>query len=103
MKRFLAMTLILIFVCGQASAVTYHGGTGKPVILAVGGSFVYARDNQGKLYIWGDNQYGQLGLGSVKQSFTTRDFKSKNADVDASKLKDVVTASDYSFLWMEDG
>lgn len=103
MKRLYVMTLILMLVCGSASAVTYNGGTGQPVILAVGGSFVYARDNQGKLYIWGDNQYGQLGLGSVKQSYTTRDFRSKNTDVDVSKLKDVVTASDYSFLWMDDG
>lgn len=103
MKRFLAATLILMLLCGSASALTYNSGTGLPVILAVGGSFVYARDNQGKLYVWGDNQYGQLGLGSVKQSYTIRDFKSKNVQLDMSKLTDIVTASDYSFLWMEDG
>ncbi len=103
MKRFLAIAFMLVLLSGTASAVTHDSGTGLPVILAVGGSFAYARDNQGKLYIWGDNQYGQLGLHSVKQSYTIRDFKSRNSAVDVSKLKDIVPASDYSFLWMEDG
>lgn len=102
MKRFIALLLMLVLLCGSASAVTYDSGVGLPVILAVGGSFVYARDNQGKLYVWGDNQYGQLGLGSVRQSYYIRDFKTKNKDLDVSKIKDIVPASDYSFLWMED-
>ncbi len=103
MKRFLALVTLFVLVCTSASALTYDSGNGLPVILAVGGSFVYARDNQGKLHIWGDNQFGQLGTSSVKQSYTTREFASKNTEIDLTKLKDVVPANDYSFLWMEDG
>ncbi len=103
MIRKAACLLLMVLLCGSARAVTWQGDSGVPVILAAGGSFVYARDNQGRLYVWGDNQFGQLGRGSSQQSFQVREFITKNGDIDITRLKDIIPASDYSFLWMDDG
>lgn len=102
-KRLLALTLLLCLVTSAASAAVYDLGDGRNVILAVGGSFAYTRDSQGTIRVWGDNQFGQLGKGHNKQSFQVAEFRTKNQQIDLAQLKDVVTASDYSFLWMEDG
>jgi len=102
-KRILSLSLLLCLLCSSASAVIYECEDGKNVLLAIGGSFAYARDTEGNLRVWGDNQFGQLGKGNTKQTFKVADFKTKNADINLSQLKDVVTASDYSFMWMEDG
>ncbi|MBE5786647.1 MAG: hypothetical protein E7324_03815 [Clostridiales bacterium] len=72
-------------------------------MLSVGGSFAYSRDTEGIIRVWGDNQFGQLGRGNTSQSYQVREFKTKNSDLDVSLLRDVVTASDYSYMWMEDG
>ncbi len=103
LKRILAMTMALCLLAASAGAVTYDCGDGTDIILGVGGSFAYARDNQGVLRVWGDNQFGQLGKGTVTQSFQVAEFKNRNEKIDLSLLKDVVTASDYNFLWLEDG
>lgn len=102
-KRLIALSLLLCLAAGPASAAVYDCGDGRNVILAVGGSFAYARDSQGALRVWGDNQFGQLGKGHNKQNFQVADFKTKNQQIDLSQLKDIVPANDYSFLWMEDG
>lgn len=102
-KRLIALSLLLCLAAGPASAAVYDCGDGRNVILAVGGSFAYARDSQGTLRVWGDNQFGQLGKGHNKQNFQVADFKTKNQQIDLSQLKDIVPANDYSFLWMEDG
>ncbi len=102
MRKAGCLLLVLFLLYGSASAVTWQGDSGVPIILAVGGSFVYARDNQGQISVWGDNQFGQLGRGSVQQSFRVKGFTTKNSDIDLLRLKDIVPASDYSFLWMDD-
>lgn len=102
MKRLLLCLLASALLLPTASALTYQPETGQPIILAVGGSFAYARDNQGKIYAWGDNQFGQLGQGHAKQSFKLTDFATKNTSIDISQLKAIVPASDYSFLWLTD-
>lgn len=103
LKKIFALTLILSLLLSTASAVTYETADGRNIILGVGGSFAYARDSEGVLRVWGDNQFGQLGKGSVRQSFNVVEFKTKNEEIDVSQLVDIVTASDYSFMWMEDG
>ncbi|MBQ2976413.1 MAG: hypothetical protein IJE17_02890 [Clostridia bacterium] len=103
LKKILALSLLLCLICSSASAAIYDCGDGRNVLLAIGGSFAYARDTEGNLRVWGDNQFGQLGKGNQKQSFKISDFKSKNQNIDISQIKDVIPASDYSFLWMEDG
>ena len=103
MKKLFVLAMILCLLATSASAVTYDVGDGRNVILGVGGSFAYARDSEGVLRVWGDNQFGQLGKGNVRQSFDVVEFKSKNEAIDVSQIRDVVTASDYSYLWMEDG
>lgn len=103
MKRLLAFTLLFCLMCASASAVVYDCGDGRNIILSVGGSFAYTRDTDGVLRVWGDNQFGQLGKGNNKQNFKVVEFKTKNQQMDLSLLYDVVSASDYSFLWMEDG
>lgn len=102
MKKLLALVLLLCMIATSASAVTYTTPDGRNVLLAVGGSFAYARDTEGVLRVWGDNQFGQLGKGSVSQSFIVKEFKTKNEELDVSLLQDIVTASDYSFMWLED-
>lgn len=103
MKKLLAILFLCCLTVSSASAVTYQTPDGRSVLLAVGGSFVYARDTEGVLRVWGDNQFGQLGKGSQRQSFDVAEFKTKNAELDISALRDIVTASDYSYMWMEDG
>jgi len=102
MKKLFALTMILCLVLTSASAVTYDTEDSN-VLLGVGGSFVYARDNKGVLRVWGDNQFGQLGKGHVSQSLKVNEFKTKSTELDVSQLVDIVTASDYSFMLMEDG
>ena len=103
MKRLAALLLILCVLVSTAAAVTYETSDGRSVMLGLGGSFVYARDSEGTLRVWGDNQFGQLGKGHLRQSFDVVEFTTKNAHIDVTQIRDVVTASDYSFLWMEDG
>ena len=103
MKKIVALALLCCLLISSASAVTYQTEDGRNVIIGLGGSFVYARDTAGVLRVWGDNQFGQLGKGHVSQSFNVVEFKSKNDAIDPSQIYDVITGSDYSFLWMEDG
>ena len=63
MKKLLALLLLLSMAVSSACAVTYETADGRSVMLAVGGSFVYTRDTEGVLRVWGDNQFGQLGKG----------------------------------------
>lgn len=105
-KQILALALALCFClacCPSASAQVYELEDGRSVIIAVGGSFAYARDTAGTIRVWGDNQFGQLGRGHTKQSFKIMEFTTKNKEIDVTQIKDIVPANDYSFLWMEDG
>lgn len=103
MKRLVSALAAFALLFGAAQAAVYDAGTGLPVILGVGGSFAYARDTQGTLYVWGDNQYGQLGLGSTGQSAKVRVFANKNDALDLTLLKDIVATTDYSYLWLKNG
>ncbi|MBQ4075084.1 MAG: hypothetical protein IJD39_07775 [Clostridia bacterium] len=103
LKKMLAAVLLLCLMISSASAYVYELEDGRSVMLSIGGSFAYSRDTEGNIRVWGDNQFGQLGKGNNKQTYKVSDFKTKNADIDLALLQDVVTASDYSFLWLTDG
>ena len=103
MKRLICALAAFVLWFGAAEAAVYQSGEGLPVILGVGGSFAYARDNTGTIYVWGDNQFGQLGLGSDTQSAKVRTFTNKNESLDLTKLADIVATTDYSYLWLSDG
>ena len=103
MKKLLAIVLLLCLAATSASAVTYTTPDGRTVMLSLGGSFAYSRDTEGTLRVWGDNQFGQLGKGHNSQSFKVMEFRSKSTTLDTSLLMDVVTGSDFSFMWMTDG
>ena len=103
MKKLIAIILLLCLTAGTASAVTYTTPDGRTVMLSLGGSFAYSRDTAGVLRVWGDNQFGQLGRGHKSQSFKVNEFKTKSTELNTSLLMDVVTGSDYSFMWMSDG
>ena len=68
LKKIFLLTLALCLLVSSASAYVYDCGDGRNVMLALGGSFVYARDTEGVLRVWGDNQFGQLGKGSARQN-----------------------------------
>ena len=102
MKKLLLLLFVLSMAITSASAVTWDTEEGN-VLLAVGGSFVYARDNKGVLRVWGDNQFGQLGKGHTSQNLKVFEFKTKSTELDVTQLVDIVTASDYSFMLMADG
>lgn len=102
-RRIIAVALLFCLLASAAVAEVYTLPDGRDVILAVGGSFAYSRDTEGNIRCWGDNQFGQLGKGNLKQTYKVSDFATKNKDIDLSLLKDVVTASDYSYLWLSDG
>ncbi len=97
-KRLAAVLAVVLLLLSSASALA-----GYEPLLAVGGSFVYARDNQGVLRVWGDNQYGQLGKGSNKQSKNPAVFKTKNADIDVTEIKGIYAGCDYSYFLMNNG
>ena len=103
MKRFLSLLIVLVCFSGAAQAVVYDSGEGMPVILSVGGSFAYARDNTGAIFVWGDNQFGQLGLGSTSQSAKVRNFTNKNEVLELALLRNVYSTSDYSYFQLSDG
>ncbi len=107
MKRLLALTLFFCLLCSCASAAVYELEDGRNFILAVGGSFAYTRDAAGTIRVWGDNQFGQLGKGYLTKletpDYKVAEFKTKNKEIDISRIKDIVAANDFSFLWMEDG
>ncbi|MBQ4640003.1 MAG: hypothetical protein IJB69_05765 [Clostridia bacterium] len=102
-RRLIAVSLLLCLFCSAAMAEVHTLPDGRNVILAVGGSFAYTRDTTGFIRCWGDNQFGQLGKGNLKQTYKVSDFKTKNEEIDLSLLQEVVTASDYSYLWLSDG
>ena len=102
LKRIAALALLLCVLCSSASAAVYETQDGRKAILAIGGHFVYAMDTQGRLRVFGDNQFGQLGKGHNKQTFEVKDFKSKNADIDVTRIKNIISTTDYSFMWMDD-
>ena len=103
MQKIVAVALLLCLLCPAALAQVYELPDGRNVVLAVGGSFAYARTASGEIRVWGDNQFGQLGKGSTRQSFQVSPFKTKNAEIDPSCITDIVPANDYSFLMMSDG
>ncbi len=103
LKKILGFALLLCLLVSPASALVYELEDGRTVMVSVGGSFAYSRDTAGNIRVWGDNQFGQLGKGNTKQSFAVADFKTKQAELDVSHMVDVVTATDFSFMWMDDG
>lgn len=99
MKKLIALflTAALIF---SASVVTAE----HDPVLCAGGSFVYACDNQGNWYVWGDNQFGQLGRGNKTQKkVIIYDFTSKNEEIDPAHIRNAFAGCDYSYLLMDDG
>ena len=106
--RVFALALALVLLAAPASAARYDLPDGRFFILSLGGSFAYSRDTAGNIRVWGDNQYGQLGKGHFNNAGSIlgiypSDFRTKNADIDLSQLRDIVSGSNYSFFWMNDG
>ena len=98
MKQFLALLAAMLLVFTVAAAEE------TDPVLCAGGSFMYARDNQGHWYVWGDNQFGQLGRGNkVTKKVVIYDFTSKNEDIDPAHIRNAFGGCDYSYLLMDDG
>ena len=100
--------MLICLLAVSASAARYDLPDGRYFILSCGGSFAYSRDTNGNIRVWGDNQYGQLGKGHFNNAsgilgIYPSDFKTKNAEIDLSQVKDIVSGSNYSFFWMNDG
>lgn len=74
-----------------------------PFLLTAGGSFAYCRDDQGNLLVYGDNQFGQLGKGTTSQNKKPAVFKTKNSEIDTSRIREIYGGCDYSFFLMDDG
>jgi len=55
---------------GLAKIVTFPAGAGSIVEIAAGGAFNLARDSNNKIYAWGVNTNGQLGLGDKTKRTT---------------------------------
>ncbi|MBQ8081399.1 MAG: hypothetical protein IJ240_05830, partial [Clostridia bacterium] len=92
-----ALIFLILLLVGATALADY------PFLLTAGGSFAYSRDDQGKLMVYGDNQFGQLGKGSKAQSKKPAEFKSKNENVKAEDIRDIYAGSDYSFFLMKNG
>lgn len=101
-RKLMLFCLALCLLCAPCG-LAEEASSNKEPILACGGSFAYVRDLNGRLYVWGDNQFGQLGKGGTGQTHTPALFKTKNAEIDADHIRDIVAGCDYSFLIMDDG
>ena len=102
----LLAALLLCLTASSAGATRVELEDGRYFILSLGGSYGYARDTAGNFYVWGDNQYGQLGRGYTNPEFSLnfpRAFETRNTEIDLSQVRDVIASTNYSFLWMEDG
>ena len=83
MKGKLVMTLLLALFVGAWSSASAAGAEGKDGYSAVaaGDWHSMAIDEQGRLYTWGSNCFGQLGNGK-RTSFNFKTYKTtKNADI----------------------
>jgi len=66
-----SITLMYQSGSGSASIAIYLRGTGTvPVLVAANGNFTCSRLSTGQLKCWGQNNYGQLGLGDVESRLT---------------------------------
>jgi len=106
--RLVAFSIVFCLALTPALATRYDLPDGRYFILSCGGSFAYSRDTAGNFRVWGDNQYGQLGKGHFNNAsgilgIYPSDFRTKNADIDLSQVKDIVSGSNYSFFLMNDG
>ena len=104
----IVLAIVLCLLTAPACAARYDLPDGRYFLLSCGGSFAYSRDTNGVFRVWGDNQYGQLGKGHFNNGngilgVYPSEFKTKNADIDLSQVKDIVSGSNYSFFWMNDG
>ncbi len=105
LRRILTLALMLCLVALPASAARYDLEDGRFIVVALGGVYGYARAADGTIYVWGDNQFGQLGRGFESAEFTRNyptALRSRNPEVDLSQVKDIIATSNYNFLWMED-
>ena len=100
MKRITVIIALMLLVSLLPLAAL---GEDRPFLLTAGGSFAYCRDEQGTLTVYGDNQFGQLGKGGIKQSMKPAVFKSKNAEIDPKHIRQIYAGCDYSFFLMDDG
>lgn len=101
-QRAFALALALCLLIGlSASAAVYEAPEGGRAILSVGGHFAYVMDTAHRLLVFGDNQFGQLGYAG-KTNFRVNTFSSKNREIDLTRVKDILSTCDYSFLWMDD-
>ena len=106
--RLVALSIVFCLAVTPALATRYDLPDGRYFLLSLGGSFAYSRDTTGNIRVWGDNQYGQLGKGHFNNAsgilgIYPSDFRTKNAEIDLTQIKDIVSGSNYSFFWMNDG
>ncbi len=103
MKKLCALALAACLLLSAASAAVYETEDGRRVILSVGGSFVYAQDADGQVWVWGDNQHGQHGNGTTRSDFKFHEFVSPDGAIDPAHIRDIVAGSNYIFFLMDDG
>ena len=96
------LTVFCLTLTLESQAARVELEDGRYYILSVGGSFAYSRDTEGSFRVWGDNQYGQLGKGHGKNNpgilgTYPADFVTANKDIDLTRVRDIVSGSDFSF------
>ncbi len=68
--------------------------------ISCGSFFGFALSNEGKLYSWGKNNYGQVGSGTQKQELKVTDPLEINLPY---KVKDIFAGEEHSALITEEG
>nr|XP_027193998.1 RCC1 and BTB domain-containing protein 2-like [Dermatophagoides pteronyssinus] len=72
-------------------------------LIACGLSHWFALTNREKLYSWGDNEFGQLGLDSYSSSVYQPIFVQFPSDSIDSRVKDIATGRYFSLILLENG
>jgi len=71
-KRVLAVALVCVLVggAGPISGIVVHAAGDDIQVLAAGGEFTLALENNGTVWAWGENRYGQLGDTTTTNRYT---------------------------------
>lgn len=108
MKRAISvlLSILLVLSLSSAAAVIVHADDGDqiPISQFVADNHVLMTRADGRMIGWGDNTYGQLGLGDTAQSSYTEPVEiTYFKDKELGKIRQIAVIKDTSFVLLSNG